>query len=482
MAMANQLVHAQDSMRWPISRRAFLSWSTAGLGAIALAELLGREARGDEPPRWEGAARPLPLPAKAKRVIQLYMAGGPSQLETFDCKPKLAALQGKPIPESIANGQAQDLLAAPGQTHCLAPQFAFAKVGRSGQEISELLPNLRRVADDICIIRSMRGEAISHAPAHLFMNTGSTLAGRPSMGSWLYYGLGSETNDLPGFVVLTTAPRGIDVPSVWHSGFLPSRFQGVKMSSTGEPILYLKRPPGVSADSERSLVETVNGLNRLYDGLLHDPETATRIVQYEKAFRMQTAVPELTDFSRESKEVQELYGAKPGDGSFGSACLLARRLAERGVRYVQIVHRDWDHHKDLRDRIQAETKDVDQGMTALVTDLKRQGMLDDTLVIWGGEFGRTPTDDPVGKDKGRTHHSKGFSIWLAGGGVKAGITHGATDELGFNAVEDVVDVHDLHATILHVLGIDHKRLTYRFQGRDFRLTDIAGNVVHKILA
>jgi hypothetical protein len=465
--MAIDQGHWQERYWRQMSRRAFLNWSTAGLGAMALAELIGQETRGAESLPWAGAARPLPLAPKARRVIQLFMSGGPSQLETFDFKPQLGARASK--------DQAENLF---------APQFTFSKVGRSGQEISELFPNLQRVADELCIIRSMRGESVSHAPAQIFMSTGSAIPGRPSIGSWLYYGLGSETNDLPGFVVLAlpphNGPNSTPTPAqVWHSGFLPSRFQGIKVSSTGDPIPYLERPPGLSDDVESGLIKTINDLNRVHEASLHDPECLTRIVQYETAFRMQTAVPELTDFSQESKKVLELYGAKPGDGSFGSACLLARRLAERGVRYIQVVHHGWDHHQKLKEEIKVCAGEVDQGMAALLTDLKRRGMLEDTLVIWGGEFGRTPTYDRFG---GRDHHYKGFSIWLAGGGVKGGITYGATDDLGFNAVEDVVDVHDLHATILHVLGIDHKRLTYRFQGRDFRLTDIAGNVVDKILA
>ena len=467
------------------SRRAFLGRSGAGLGMAALATLLNRDAvaagQNDAADAWPGVVRPLHLAPKAKRVIYLYMAGGPSHLETLDYKPVLAKMHGKPMPESVTKGQ--PIAQLQGQKlNCFAPQHAFKKYGRSGQEICEILPHIGSVADEICIIRSMKTEAINHDPAHTFMNTGTTISGRPSMGSWLTYGLGSVSENLPGFVVLTsTGVAGQSQPisaRQWHSGFLPSRFQGVEFRSKGDPVLYVSRPKGVSASRQRDVLDAVETLNRQEAGVLADPEIATRIAQYEMAFRMQSSVPELMDLSGESKQTLDLYGAKPGDGSFASNCLLARRLAERGVRFIQLYHRDWDHHGRLKKDVQITASEVDRGAAGLLLDLKQRGLLDDTLVVWGGEFGRTP----MAQGDGRDHHIKGFSLWLAGGGIKGGITHGQTDEFGYNAVENVVPVHDLHATMLHLLGVDHKKLTYRFQGRDFRLTDVQGNVVREILA
>jgi hypothetical protein len=338
------------------------------------------------------------------------------------------------------------------------------------------------VADDLCIIRSLKTEAINHDPAHTFMNTGTTISGRPAMGSWLTYGLGSDSADLPGFVVLTsTGKAGQQQPissRQWHSGFLPSRFQGIELRTKGDPVLYLGSPKGVSAEQQRDVVEAVEKLNRLQEKTVDDPEIATRIAQYEMAFRMQTSVPGLMDLSQEPKEVLEMYGAKGLDGTFAANCLLARRLAERGVRFIQLYHRDWDHHGNIKNDAKVTAGEVDQAAAALIKDLKARGLLKDTIVVWGSEFGRTP----MAQGNGRDHHIKGFCCWLAGGGVKGGITHGSTDELGYNAVEDVVHVHDLHATLLYLLGVDHKRLTYKFQGRDFRLTDVHGEVVEKILA
>ncbi len=469
--------------RMYLTRRAFLGRSSAGMGLFALASLLDpsllqAKEGGDH---WRGVVRPLHHPARARRVIWLYMAGGPSHLETFDHKPQLAKMHGKPMPASFTKGQ--PIAQLQGQKlNCFGPQHAFKKCGKSGQEISEIFPHLAGVADEMCIIRSLRTEAINHDPAHTFMNTGTTISGRPAMGSWVLYGLGSESDNLPGFVVLTsTGHSGQNQPisaRQWHSGFLPSRFQGVQLRSKGDPVLYVSNPKGVNAGRQRDVVETVEELNRLQNGVLDDPEIATRITQYEMAFQMQTSVPELMDISHEPKAVLDLYGAKPGDGSFASNCLLARRLAERGVRFIQLYHRDWDHHGNIKHDVKVVASEVDQGATALLLDLKRRGMLDDTLVVWGGEFGRTP----MAQGNGRDHHIKGFSMWLAGGGIKGGMTLGSTDELGYNAVEDVVEVHDLHATLLHLLGVAHKRLTYKFQGRDFRLTDVSGNVVTKILA
>ncbi len=469
-----------------LTRRAFLGRSGVGLGALALAELLHSRGRvtADGPaalPGSRGVINPLHFAPNARRVIWLYMAGGPSHLETLDYKPALARMHGQPMPESYTRGQ--PIAQLQGQRlSCYAPQHRFRKFGRSGQEISEIFPHIGSVADELCIIRSLRTEAINHDPAHTFMNTGTTISGRPAMGSWLWYGLGSESNDLPAFVVLTSTGRfGQSQPIAarqWHSGFLPSRFQGVHLRSTGDPVLYLSRPAGVDEGRQRDVVQAVEALNRLHDRAVDDPEIATRIAQYEMAFRMQTSVPRLRDFADEPRRILDMYGTRGADGSFAANCLFARRLAERGVRFIQLYHRDWDHHGGIREHIAGVAREVDQGAAALIRDLKERGMLDSTLVVWGGEFGRTP----MAQGNGRDHHIKGFSIWMAGGGIKGGISHGKTDELGYNAVEDVVHVNDLHATMLYLLGIDHTRLTYRFQGRDFRLTDVAGNVVEDILA
>ena len=363
----------------------------------------------------------------------------------------------------------------------MGPQHAFGRHGESQQEISDLFPNIAKIADDICIIRSMVTEQINHDPAHTFMNTGTSISGRPSMGSWLVYGLGSESEDLPGFVVMNSSGGGQAQPisaSQWHSGFLPSRFQGVQFSSKGDPVHYVNNPAGVSDEIQSGVIEAVRALNGVRNEAVNDPEIATRISQYELAFRMQTSVPDLVDFSDEPEHIREMYGVEKPDGTFAANCLLARRLAERGVRFIQLYHRGWDHHGNLKDSIKTAADFVDQATAALVTDLKQRGMLDETLVVWGGEFGRTP----MAQSNGRDHHIKGFSIWMAGGGIKGGVTHGATDDLGYNAVEDIVHVHDFHATMLHLFGIDHERLTYRFQGRDFRLTDVHGEVVRAILA
>jgi len=433
---------------------------------------------------------PLHFPAKAKRVIHLYMAGGPSHLELFDYKPELARLDGEPTPESFTKGQPIAQLQDQ-KLKCFRPQFKFSRHGKSGQEISEALPHISTVADDICIIRSMQTEQINHDPAHTFMNTGSSISGRPSMGSWLTYGLGSENADLPGFVVLTSRGGGQMQPIAarqWHSGFLPSRFQGVKFEAAGDPVPYLSRPAGVSETQQRDVIDTVRAMNEQLRDTLHDPEIETRISQYELAFRMQTSVPELVDFSGEPQSVREMYGVEKADGTFAANCLLARRLAERGVRFIQVYHRDWDHHERVLTGVKEVAGYVDKGSAALIKDLKQRGMLDDTLVIWGGEFGRTPTVElpkkgaNAGKINGRDHNHYGFTMWMAGGGVKGGTVYGATDEFGFQAVENPVHVHDLHATILALLGFDHEKLTYRFAGRDFRLTDVHGKVIRDIIA
>lgn len=471
-------------------RRTFLSGSGFSLGSAALSCLLRREGSAarisGQEPDWRGVVRPLHHSARIKRVIHLCMAGGPSHLELLDPKPKLAELNGQPMPESYTKGQ--QIAQLQGQKlKCLAPQHPFHPHGQSGQLLSEVLPKIGEIADDICIVRSLHTEQINHDPAHTFMNTGSGIPGRPSMGSWILYGLGSESTDLPGYVVLTSVGGGQSQPIAarqWHSGFLPSRFQGVQFQSAGDPVLYVNNPDGVSQAGQRNFLDALNQLNQLGYDRLRDPELVTRIAQYEMAFRMQTSVPELMDISGEPEHILQLYGleqlrgTRGGDGSFASNCLLARRLAERGVRFIQLYHRGWDHHGGIKNGIAYTAKLVDQASAALVKDLKQRGMLDDTLIIWGGEFGRTP----MAQGNGRDHHIKGFSMWLAGGGIRGGMSYGNTDELGYAAVENVVHVHDLHATMLHLLGIDHKRLTFHFQGRDYRLTDVQGNVVREILS
>jgi hypothetical protein len=431
---------------------------------------------------WPGVIKAFHLPPKAKRVIWFYMAGGMSHLDTFDYKPKLAEMNGQPMPESFTKGQ--QIAQLQGQAlKCFAPQHGFRKAGTSGQEISEIFPEISsRIADRIAIVKSMHTEAINHDPAHTFMNTGAMVAGRPAAGAWAWYGLGSEAHDLPGFVVMvSTGKFGQTQPIAsrqWHSGFLPSRFQGVEFRSKGDAVHYVRPPSGITLGEQRAVLDTVTRLDGLRNDVIDDPEIAARLAQYELAFKMQTSVPELLDVSDESPETLALYGTKGGDGSFAANCLLARRLAERGVRFIQLYHRDWDHHGSVKDHIKGTAAEVDRGAAALVEDLARRGMLDETLVVFGTEFGRTP----MAQGNGRDHHMKAFSIWLAGGGIKPGITYGATDELGYAVVENPVTVHDLHATLLHLLGIDHLRLTFRAQGRDYRLTDIAGNVVQNLLA
>jgi hypothetical protein len=479
-------MNAFDPFQIQQSRRTFLGRTGASLGTLALGSLLnplgtilGRAAHSKED-RWLGVVNPVHWKPRAKRVIYLCMAGGPSHLETLDYKPKLAELHGQPMPESFTKGQ--QIAQLQGQKlNCFAPQFSFQNFGQSGQQISTVLPHISKIADDICIIRSMQTEQINHDPAHTFLNTGTAIPGRPSMGSWVLYGLGSECENLPGFIVLISSGGGQDQPVAarqWHSGFLPSRFQGVQFQSKGDPVLYVNRPNGVTMESQKAVIETVNTLNGAFNESVDDPEISTRISQYEMAFRMQASVPGLMDISDEPQHILDMYGTKGGDGSFAANCLLARRLAERGVRFIQLYHRGWDHHGGIKKGVQTTAGLVDRASAALVTDLKNRGMLEDTLVIWGGEFGRTP----MAQGDGRDHHIKGFSLWMAGGGVKGGISYGNTDELGYNAVENVVHIHDFHATILHLLGIHHEKLTYRFQGRDFRLTDVSGEAVKAILS
>jgi hypothetical protein len=390
-------------------------------------------------------------------------------------------MHDEPMPESVTQGQ--PIAQLQGKVlRCFGPQHRFERYGQSGQQMSALLPELGSVADELCIVRSLQTEQINHDPAHTFMNTGVQISGRPAAGSWVWYGVGSEADDLPGFVVLTSQGRGGQMQPIaarqWHSGFLPSRFQGVHFRSRGDAVLYLRRPDGTTREQQRDVVEAVRRLSEVRSEAADDPELRARISQYEMAFRMQTSVPELTDLASEPDHVRELYGVTTLDGSYAANCLLARRLVERGVRFVQLYHRDWDHHSRIRNDIALKAREVDRPSAALIRDLKQRGLLDETLVIWGGEFGRTP----MAQSDGRDHHIKGFSVLLAGGGIRGGLSHGATDDLGYHAVEDVVSVHDLHATMLHLLGIDHTRLTLRHLGRDFRLTDVHGEVVERILA
>jgi len=463
-------------------RRAFLKQSTGGLGAMALASLLqGNQAQGAASGGYKGVVNPLHHNPKVKRVIYLYMAGGMTHLETWDPKPTLAKMHGQPMPESVTKGQQIAQLQG-AKLNCFGPQHPFVKYGKSGIEFSSIFPELgARAADQMCIIRSMYTEAINHDPAHAFMNTGTMIPGKPSMGSWLWYGLGSDTENLPGFVVMvSTGKFGQSQPIAarqWHSGFLPSKFQGVQFRGTGEPVLYIRNPKGVDDVRQSELIKSVQALDKLENEVVADPEIEARIAQYELAFRMQASVPELMDVSKEPKKVLESYGANPGDGSFASNCLLARRLAVRGVRFIQLYHRDWDHHGSVKDHSLGTAKEVDRGAAALIEDLKQRGMLDETLIVFGTEFGRTP----MAQGNGRDHHIKGFSMWMAGGGIKGGMTYGNTDEFGYSAVEKPVAVHDIHATMLHLMGIDHKKLAFKFQGRDFRLTDVHGNVLKDIL-
>ena len=446
-----------------IARRSFLRQSGLGLGALAL-NLLDSPARASTLPHYQ---------PKIRRVIHLCMAGGPSQFESFDWKPELKRLHGQPFPESFTKGQQLAQL----QNTVLKARGAFTdfkKYGQSGQEISSLFPHTAGIADDLCIIRSMVTEQINHDPAQAFMNSGSILKGRPSMGSWLLYGLGSESQNLPGFIVLMSQAKGYNGAQPvsarqWSAGFLPSKYQGILFQSRGDAVHYVGNPDGVCQSTQRLVVDEINRLNLIAANDHLDPEAATRIAQYELAFRMQSSVPELTDFRDEPQHVLDLYGLKePGDGSFAGNCLLARRLAERGVRFIQLYHRAWDHHGNIEESMPKAALDTDKACAALVKDLKERGMLDDTLVIWGGEFGRTP----MGQGSGRDHHINSFSMWLAGGGIKPGITWGATDELGYRSVLDVVSMHDLHATMLHLAGIDHSRFSVKFQGLDARLTGV----------
>jgi len=467
----------QNALQTDWSRRTFLKRSFAGLGGIALSQF----AEGMSMPRiFEQGG--LHFPAKAKRVIHLCMAGGPSHLESFDPKPELNRLNGNPFPESFTKGQQLAQL----QGHKLIARGSFTgfkKYGKAGIEISDLFPHIGSMADDICVIRSMVTEQINHDPAHAFMNSGSILKGRPSMGSWLLYGLGTETQNLPGYVVMVSKGDFADQPissRQWSAGFLPSRFQGVQFQSKGNAVHYVGSPEGVCQSTQRQVIEEVQRLNGMLRDHHYDPEIETRIAQYEMAFRMQSSVPDLTDMKGEPQHILDMYGLKEaGDGSFASNCLLARRMLERGVRFVQLYHRGWDQHSNIDKQMPKSALLTDQASAALIKDLKQRGMMEDTLVIWGGEFGRTP----MGQGSGRDHHIRAFSIWMAGAGIKGGHVHGATDELGYNSVDQVVHVRDLHATLLERFGIDHTRFTKKFQGLDYKLTGVEpAKVVKGIIA
>jgi hypothetical protein len=463
-----------------VTRRWFFQQCGVGLGAIALGALFRENGWAASSALNPLAPRQPHFTAKTKRVIYLFMAGAPSHLELFDYKPALEKWNGKPPPEDLVKGYRAAFINP--NAALLGPKFKFAKHGQAGAELSELLPRLAEVADDIAIVKSMHTDAFNHAPGQSQMCTGSQQFGRPSVGAWTTYGLGSESQDLPAFVVFSTGAKGPSGgASNWGAGFLPSVYQGVLFRSVGDPVLYLSNPKGVDSQIQRDSLDAIKRLNQKHLDVVGDPEIATRINSFEMAYRMQSSAPELMDLTREPKHILEMYGAEPGKSSFANTCLLARRLVERGVRFVQIFHEAWDQHGNLKKDLDKNCRDTDRPCAALIKDLKDRGMLDDTLVIWGGEFGRTPMVQGGGDD-GRDHHPNCFTMWLAGGGVKRGITIGESDEFGFNATKDKVHVHDLHATILHLLGFDHTKLTYRFQGRDFRLTDVEGEVVEKLLA
>ncbi len=460
------------------TRRWFLKQCGIGLGSMALQHLLTSEGLAQKADDPLAPKKPHFTP-KAKNVIFLYMAGGPSHLELFDYKPQLEKYDGTLPPADLLKGYRAAFINP--NSKLLGPKFKFAKHGQSGAEISDLLPNTAKIVDDIAIVKSMVTDAFNHAPGQLLMNTGSMIFGRPSMGAWTVYGLGSESKDMPAFVVFSTGSKGPSGGnSLWGSGFLPTVYQGVQFRNVGDPVLYLSNPRGVDDKLQRDSLEVIGKLNRMRLDTVGDPEIATRINSFEMAYRMQSSAPELMDISKEPGQILEMYGAEPGKPSFANTVLMARRLVERGVRFVQIFHEAWDQHGSLVRDLTKNCKDTDQACAALVKDLKQRGMLKDTLVVWGGEFGRTPMVQ--GGSDGRDHHPNAFTMWMAGGGIKPGITLGETDDLGFNVVNDRVHVHDLHATMLHLLGFDHEKLTYRFQGRDFRLTDVLGIVNDKLLA
>jgi hypothetical protein len=468
-----------------LTRRYFVEQCAMGLGGMALASLMGEaNVRAAASPIENPLAVKLPhFAPKAKRVIFLFMAGGPSHIDLFDPKPLLQKYEGQPVPDDVLRGA--DLPFIDRDAALMASPFKFARHGQSGAQLSEVLPHLAEVADDIALIRSVRTDAFNHAPAQILFSTGHLQLGRPSMGAWVTYGLGSEVEDLPAFVVLNASSGPSGGAACWGSGFLPSVHQGVLLRSQGDPILFVANPPGHSTKMQRESLVAINALNAQHRSVVHDPEISTRISAYEMAFRLQSTAPELMDLTQESQKTLDMYGITPGQPSFAGTCLLARRLVERGVRFVSSIYVAWDHHTSVVEGLKKSCGASDRACMALICDLKQRGLLDDTLVIWAGEFGRTPmveNNPALGRSLGRDHHPNAFTIWLAGGGIKAGQTIGATDDLGYHVVEDPVHVHDVQATILHLLGLDHTRLTYRYQGRDFRLTDVGGNVVTKLLA
>ena len=473
-----------------VTRRHFFERCALGLGSIALGSLLAENSQGAEVRDMSNpfGVRPGHFPGKVKNIIYLFMAGGPSQLELFDYKPKLQELNGQPIPESFVKDKRFAFMDtfSKERPKLLGSRRLFSRHGQSGAWVSELFPHTATIVDDITLVHSCATDVFNHAPAKLFMNTGSTQFGRPSMGSWITYGIGSDAKELPGFVVLQSGPRGPRGGSVnWSSGFLPTAYQGVPLRGQGEPILNLTNPKGVTAARQRQTIDAIRELNLKRLVSTGDPEITTRIAAYEMAYRMQTSGPELIDLSGESARTLEMYGGEKGKPSFANNCLLARRLVERGVRFIQLYHTNWDSHggpgEDLEKSFEKVCREVDQPCAALVKDLKQRGLLENTHVIWGGEFGRTPMGENR-ETTGRNHHIDAFTMWMTGAGIKHGQIIGATDELGFSPVEDRIHVHDLHATLLHLLGLEHTKLTFRFQGRDFRLTDVRGNVVKKLLA
>ena len=470
--------------RLGIARRQFFCDCGVGLGKIALAGLLSGELTARAEPAADLLApRPPHFPGRAKSVIHLFMAGAPSQLEMFDNKPELTKLEGKPLPPSIIGDQRYAFIRP--DAAVLGPRYKFARHGQSGAELSEMLPGLAGVVDQVCLIRSMHTDQFNHAPAQIFLNTGFSQPGRPSLGSWVLYGLGSETQELPAFVVMSTGSGLSGGSALWSSGFLPTVYTGVRFRTQGDPILNVSNPPGVDARLQRDTLDLVDELNRRQLETVGDPEIATRIAAFEMASRLQTSAPELTDLRSETQATLDLYGADPEKPSFARACLLARRMVERGVRFVNIYHEGWDAHSDVAGNVRNNCQATDRASAALVADLQQRGLLDETLVVWGGEFGRTPmveSNAALGRALGRDHHPQAFTLWLAGGGIKPGVTIGATDEFGFHPIESPIHVHDLQATILHCLGLDHERLTYHHAGRDFRLTDVYGNVVRAALA
>jgi len=477
----------EDMLLQLATRRHFFSRCGVGLGKLALLSLLSGEGIFAKPPTNNPMqARPGHFPAKAKSVIYLFMAGGPSQLELFDFKPSLQKYSNQAVPDSLITGKRFAFMDSftKEKPKLLGTSRAFKQYGSGSAWVSDLLPHIAGISDEVAFLKGVSTENFNHGPAKCFVNTGSTRFGRPSMGSWITYGIGSESSDLPGFVVLQSGPRGPrGGAALWASGFLPTSYQGVPFRSGGDPILDLSRPMGISPETQQETLETIRDLNLSELGASGDSEIATRIASYEMAYKMQTSGPELIDFGKESKDTLEMYGAEPGKASYANNCLLARRLVERGVRFVQLYHTDWDHHADLGQPLDQVAREVDQPTAALIRDLKQRGLLDHTLVIWGGEFGRTPMGEVRESGKsGRNHHIDAFTLWMAGGGVKPGQTIGETDEFGFSPLVNNIDIHDIHATMLRLLGIDHTRLTIKFQGRDFRLTDVSGRIIEKVLS